>query len=275
MKDERIYASGETLFIPDDETLSYPRVCAHRGFSTIAPENSMPAYGAAVALGAEEIELDLWVTKDGEIVSIHDGELDRVSTGHGNVWDHTFEELQDADFGVKHSDSLKGLRIVTFEEILRAFARRTIMNIHVKTIDEYGVNRNQPYDERALEKIVGLVRKYKAEKHVYFMTVNDTLQHQMQEAAPEINRCMGIAADPWNVVNQAIENKCRKVQLFKPWFNQEMMDKAHANGIICNVFWSDDPEEAKHFFDMGADTILSNDFYKVKLARDQWLDGRR
>ena len=52
--------------------MPYPRVCAHRGFSTIAPENSMPAFGAAVAMGAEEIEFDLWYTKDGEIVSIFD-----------------------------------------------------------------------------------------------------------------------------------------------------------------------------------------------------------
>ena len=48
-----------------DATMPYPRVCAHRGFNTIAPENSLPAYGAAVAMGAEEIEFDLWFTKDG------------------------------------------------------------------------------------------------------------------------------------------------------------------------------------------------------------------
>jgi len=45
---------------PDEDAMPYPRVCAHRGFNTIAPENSMPAFGAAIALGAEEIEFDLW-----------------------------------------------------------------------------------------------------------------------------------------------------------------------------------------------------------------------
>ncbi|MBO6053675.1 MAG: glycerophosphodiester phosphodiesterase, partial [Clostridia bacterium] len=47
----------------------------------------MAAFGAAVAMGAQEIEFDLWETADGEIVSIHDANLDRVSTGHGFVWD--------------------------------------------------------------------------------------------------------------------------------------------------------------------------------------------
>jgi glycerophosphoryl diester phosphodiesterase len=53
------------------------------------------------------------------------------------------------------------------------------------------------------------------------------------------------------------------VQLCKPYFNQESVDKAHAHGILCNVFWSDDPEEAKHFLDMGIDTILTNDYNLV------------
>lgn len=123
--------------------MPYPRLCAHRGFNTVAPENSLPAYGAAVALGAEEIEFDLWSTKDGVIVSCHDSTLDRVSDGTGVISDHTYEELLQLDFG----------------------------------------------------------------------------------------------AD--------------KVQLCKPEFDQAMIDKAHAHGIRCNVFWADDPEEAKRYFKMG------------------------
>ena len=42
-----------------------------------------------------------------------------------------------------------------------------------------------------------------------------------------------------------------------------MVDKAHENGIICNVFWSDDPEETKNFLDMGVDVILTNDYHNI------------
>jgi len=93
--------------------MPYPRVCAHRGFSKIAPENSMPAFGAAVAMGAEEIEFDLWYTKDGELVSIHDATLDRVSDGTGFVYEYTLEELKKLDFGIKHGERFKGMRILT------------------------------------------------------------------------------------------------------------------------------------------------------------------
>ena len=64
--------------VQNDKNMPYPRVCAHRGFNTIAPENTMPAFAAAIALGAEEIEFDLWATKDGELVTAHDSKLERV-----------------------------------------------------------------------------------------------------------------------------------------------------------------------------------------------------
>ena len=80
-----LYRNSGASVVRTDDDMPYPRLCAHRGFNTVAPENSMPAFGAAIALGAEEIEFDLRTTKDGVIVSIHDYLLDRVSDGEGNI----------------------------------------------------------------------------------------------------------------------------------------------------------------------------------------------
>ena len=66
-----------------------------------------------------------------------------------------------------------------------------------------------------------------------------------------------------NIVEDAIKNKCQKVQLFKPFINKQMVEKAHENGIICNVFFADDEKEAKEYLDMGIDTILTNDYLKI------------
>ena len=150
--------------------MGYPRVCAHRGFNSVAPENSMPAYGAAVAMGADEIEFDLWPTKDGEIVSCHDRKLDRVSDGTGIIYDYTFEELQKFDFGIKFGEKFKGLKILRFEDILKKLSCHTIMNIHIKT-----VVKKEKTDEAYLKKIIDLIYKYDAQKHVYFMTGDDLM----------------------------------------------------------------------------------------------------
>ena len=224
-----LYRNGGKSVVAFDKYMSYPRICAHRGFNTVAPENSMPAFGAAVALGAQEIEFDLWHTKDGEIVSCHDSTLDRVSDGSGLVYEKDFAELENVDFGIKFGEKFKGLKVVKFEDILQKFAGRVIMNIHVKTLSD-------TYDRAAMEKIVSLIRKYDCEKHVYFMISHDGVIKQFMEYAPDISVCIGhLATRAWEIVERAIEHGAKKVQLFKPYFNQETVDKAHANGIKCNV----------------------------------------
>lgn len=65
---------------------------------------------------------------------------------------------------------------------------------------------------------------------------------------------------PWALVDRAIELGAQKIQLFKPYFNQKMIDKAKAYGIICNMFYADDPNEARHYLDMGVDTVLTNEY---------------
>ena len=258
---QRYYQAGSALCQSDDK-MPYPRICAHKGFSAVCPENSMPAFGAAVALGAEEIEFDLWSTKDGQLVSIHDSTLQRVSDGNGNIWDYTYEELLDLDFGINCGAHFKGLKIVTFEEILKKFACQVIMNIHVKIWDD-------GFENPRYENIASLIRKYGCEKYVYVMTRNDEYSKAFHETAPDIKRCVGwngVKDKPLETVERAIKLKCEKVQLRKPYFNQETVDLAHKNNIICNMFWADDPKEAVTYLKMGIDTILTNEFLQVSNA---------
>ena len=261
------YREADCLIVPDDKSMTYPRICAHRGFNTICPENSMPAFGAAIALGANEIEFDLWATKDGELVSIHDCSLDRVSNGEGNVWDYTYEELLKVDFGIKHSKEFKGLQIVKFEEILKKFANAVIMNIHVKIWDA-------EHEDRQYERIASLIRQYGCEKHVYMMTSSDESLEQFHEVAPDICRCVGwngVKDKPLEIVDRAIRLGCEKVQLFKPYFNEQSVIKAKEHGIICNVFWADDPQEAVEYLKMGIDTILTNDYLQIAVAVKEYV----
>ncbi len=254
------YRPGGSAIVPDFANAPAKRLCAHRGFSTIAPENGMAAFGAAVALGAAEIEFDLWWTKDGEIVSIHDPTLDRVSNGTGRVYEHTYAELAALDFGAKKSEHFKGTRIVRFADILAKFSQHVIMNVHVKG----GV-----WDEKNIRKVISLIDAYDARRHVYFMTEHGGRQDQLARVAPDIPRCMGNSGDNKSspdIVDRAIAHKCQMVQLFKPYFDQALVDKAKAAGLRVNVFWSDDPDEAKKFLGMGVDTILTNDYQPVSAA---------
>lgn len=250
------YRPAGSAIIKSDKYLGYPRVNAHRGFSAVAPENSMPAFGSAVAMGADEIEFDIWPTADGEIVSCHDRYLERVSDGTGLVTDYTFDELRKFDFGVRFSESFKGLRILKMEDIFKKLSCHTIMNIHVKPL-----SYTDDYPEDIMKKIVALIKKYDCEKYVYLMLETDRQIRQFKSYAPEIPVCVGhLEERPWDIVDRAIEFGCEKVQLFKPYLNRQMIEKAHSHGIRCNVFFTDDPDEAREFLDLGVDTILTNEF---------------
>ena len=248
------YRPAGSAIVRHDDVMPYPRTCAHRGWNSVAPENSLPAFGAAIAMGAPEIEFDLWFTKDGEVVSMHDSKLDRVSNGTGRISDYTLAELRALDFGVKRGEEFSGLRIPTFEEILKKFACHCVMNIHLKT----GGERPE-----YLGKVVDLIKKYDCLKYVYFMSGSDTLLERLEREFPEIPRCCGAGDGRWEIVDRAIRYHCKKLQLFKGYFNKEMIDKAHAHGIICNVFWSDDPKETEEYLDMGIDVILTNDYGRI------------
>ncbi|MBO5665857.1 MAG: hypothetical protein J6S45_00250 [Firmicutes bacterium] len=266
------YRPGGSFIVKTDVVMNYPRVCAHRGFSAVAPENSLPAFGAAIALGADEIEFDLWPTADGEIVSIHDKTLERVSDGEGNVWEKTLEELEALDFGVKAGDSYKGMKILKFEDILKKFSCHAVMNIHLKT-----PSNDFDYDPEAMKKIIDLIRQYDCDKYVYFMSGNNKVLAMLQEMAPDLPRCVGAGDQPLALVERALKYGCKKIQIAKELHRgkpnhfvltkgqiQTMINEAHEHGIVCNMFWSDDPEETKEFLDMGIDTILTNEFLQVE-----------
>jgi len=255
------YRPGGSAIVPFFKDAAPKRICAHRGLPAAAPENTLPSFAAAVGLGAAEIELDLWWTKDGEIVSVHDATLERVSNGTGKVYEKTYEELRRLDFGSKKRKGFAGLRIMRFSELLAKLACHTIMNIHLKSLPD------TPWDESVLKKVIGLIDDYDARGHVYFMTNNGPLQDQLARLAPDIPRCMGHdRRQPDRIVERAIEHRCQMVQLFKPHFDQATIDRAHAAGLRCNVFWSNDPEEARRFLAMGVDTILTDDYLHVSEA---------
>ena len=259
-----IYRNGGAGVVRFDDLMPYPRICAHRGFNAVAPENSMPAFGAAVALGAEEIEFDLWQTKDGVFVSCHDDTLDRVSNGTGKICDYTYAELSKLDFGIKHGEKFAGLKIPTFEEILQKFASRCIMNIHVKFWDE-----NAGDDEATLDAMAALIHKYDCEKHCYFMSIHDEMLALCRRKYSRIGICVGAGPRAMEIVERAIAIGADKVQLVKRAYAPEMITKAHANGIKVNFFWADDPDEAMALYEMGVDCVLTNDYLAVKNAFDK------
>ncbi|MFO7984000.1 MAG: glycerophosphodiester phosphodiesterase family protein [Desulfuromonadales bacterium] len=108
---------------------------AHRGASAVAPENTIAAFAEAETAGADGIELDVHLSRDGVPVVIHDETLRRTTDGSGLVADFPVAELQRLDAGSWFAPEFAGEAIPTLEEVLDWAAGRLRINVEIKTAD--------------------------------------------------------------------------------------------------------------------------------------------
>lgn len=226
----------------------YPRVIAHRGWSGSCPENTLPAFGAALALGVREIELDVWVSRDRELVVCHDPSIDRTSDRQGFIQDLTWPEIKAADAGRWFHDDWSGVAFCRLDDILSRFAGQTIMNIHIKAAGD---------DGWVIERVRDLVEAAGIKEQVYLAGEADVLAWAIK-LAPDIERCCLEGQTDESIVTHAIKYGCQRLQFGSGHFNRAMIDQAHRAGMICNLFYCDDVSEARECFAMGIDAILTN-----------------
>lgn len=229
------------------------KFCAHRGLSALTPENTLPAFAAALALGADEIEFDVRLTKDNRLVVSHDNTLERISDGEGKLCDHTLEELSKLNIGVKQGWVVP---FCTPEEVFEQFANKMVFNIHLKEHGEDGY---------LIKELVKLAEKYDACEHIYFAGSPSELEW-MQKAAPQIPRtAIQLRRDTIGIYEMAKKYDCSGVQFWLGMFDQELIDRLHDEGIRCNLYFADTYDDYDTYFGMGIDTLLTN---RMDLAAD-------
>lgn len=157
---------------------------AHRGSSATHPENTMAAFIAAYKEGADGIELDVQLTKDEQIVVIHDPTIDRTTNGKGRVMDYTLSELK--KFKIKKNRFRIFTETSTIPTLIEVFdwfiTTNLICNIELK-------NNKYPY-KGLEEKVIQLIREYKVEDRIIFSTFNEHSIRHLAEIAPNIKRAI-------------------------------------------------------------------------------------
>ena len=155
------------------------QIFAHRGYCAKYPENTMLAFREAEKAGADGIELDVQLSKDGEVVVIHDEKVNRTTNGKGYVRDLTRKELQRVDAGHTMKTIMKKEPIPSLSEVLEWMTSNEIIcNIELKNnIFRY---------EGMEEKVIQLVREYKLSQRVIISSFNHYSIVKSYRIAPEI-----------------------------------------------------------------------------------------
>lgn len=136
------------------QLLSRAMIAAHRGYSAEAPENTIPAFEAAIKNFSDYVELDVQETKDGTVIVLHDSDFKRVAGVKKNVWSVDYSEIKYLDVGSWFSEEFAGETVPTLDEVLKMAKGRLKLNIEIKLTGH----------EKNLEKsVVELIEKYHME----------------------------------------------------------------------------------------------------------------
>lgn len=223
-------------------------LCAHRGAMATHPENTIPAFQEAIRLGAHMIEFDVQLSRDGELVLMHDATVDRTTDGQGKVSELTFKELRALDAGTRKDARFTGARIPTFEEALEMMPRNVWLNCHLKGGAALGA---------AVAKAIVQARR----QHQAFMACGGEAAKAAREVEPAILICnMDRQANTLDYVKQTIAMKAAFIQLLgKGEIAAEHVQMLKANGVRVNYYHAETTALVRNLFANGVDFPLVND----------------
>ncbi len=154
-----------------------PLVFGHRGASAHAPENTLAAFQLALEQGADGIELDVRLSRDGEVMVLHDGRVERVTGQPGALADLTRAEIQRLDAGSLFSPAFAGERIPSLTEVFETFGDQLLYDLEIK---------NFAAPQNGLEtRVLALIRRYRLQQQVLISSFNPFAVRFFQRKLPE------------------------------------------------------------------------------------------
>lgn len=230
-----------------------PLVLGHRGASYDAPDNTLPAFQLARQLGADGIELDTSLTRDGVPVVIHDLILDTTTDGNGPVRAHDLKAIKELDAGSQFDIMFKGEKIPTLEEALDAIGPDLVVNIELKTASWRSDNLEA--------KVLEVIRDFHAAERVIVSSFNPFALRRFRTLAPDIPIGYLYAPDGpihlrygWFMLG--VEHEARHPH--HSLIDARYMVWAKTHGYRVHTWTVDDPNRIRALRDLGVDAIITN-----------------
>jgi glycerophosphoryl diester phosphodiesterase len=241
-----------------------PRLFAHRGASGHFPENTLPAFAAALEAGIPYLEMDVWATADGTVVVHHDETLRRLCGVERRISEVTLAELKgmDAGFGFTAADGGhphrdRGITVPTLAEVLAAFPQ-ALCNIELK--------QESPAAE---EPMVKTISRAGAGGRVLLAAEKDAVMRRLRSRCGMIPTSLsfGEAADffAW-LAGGCRDDYCPPgvaLQIPVRWGEKTLITAdsvaaAHAAGLEVHVWTVNDPQEMRRLLAIGVDGLMSD-----------------
>ncbi len=225
---------------------SGPLVIGHRGAGGYAPENTMVAFERGLSLRADAIELDINVSKDGELIVIHDPTLDRTTSGSGLVCQHTTAEIQALDAGSWFDPSFSACRVPTLREVLRWARGRTRVVIEIK---------NGPVFYPNIERLLlTQLDELDMRQEVLVISFDHIVLRDFKALAPDVATGVLYAS---RLPDPTVMAKSVNAEVLMPYWallTREEVEQAHAADLLISP-WGGPEQNYEHIIALGVDAV--------------------
>lgn len=230
-----------------------PRIIAHRGNSSEAPENTLAAVTSALSLNPDAIEIDLHLSKDGELIVMHDPTLERTTNGKGAIVDFTVAELKTLDAGSWKSPNYTDEKVPTFKEVLKEVKGKNRLFVELKVVG-------------AEEKLIQELEEADMLEDVVVISFYPQALARLAELKPDLPRSVLTGASSYDdFVRLANEAKTNAIDLYHLNLTREVAEKLLDRGYVLWAWTIDDIAHMKRAVELGVTGITTN---KPKLAID-------
>ena len=238
------------------QPLGRPFVLGHRGASHAAPQNTLAAFRKAADVGADGIELDVHLSRDGVPVVIHNDSVDATTDGHGLVREMTLAQLKALDAGTHFDAAFAGERIPTLEEVLVEVGNRLLTNIELKAGQTAAL----------VPVVVDLVRRMGMATRVWFSSFKPYALYRARAVAPEIP--CGLLYGPLNLGTLLLRpfTPHEALHPYKDMLTARALRLAHDRGLRVFTWTLDDPDMARKLAAWGIDGIITNEPAEILAA---------
>ena len=225
-------------------------IFGHRGASAYAPMNTVPAFELAAEQGADGVELDVHLSKDKQLIVLHDFTVDHTTDGEGYARDMTLTQLKALDASSHKGLQYKGVQIPTLDEVFQAIGQKLYVNVEIKseTAETDGV-------EQAVADC--LVRNQMQER-VIVSSFNPLALKRFREIMPDvpIGYLYMLDFQPGAEVMEALPHEARHPH--HPMIDHAYMEWAKSNHYRVNTWTVNDPARAIELKQLGVDTIITD-----------------
>lgn len=231
----------------------YPRIVAHRGGGSLAPENTLAAIDTGARLGHGMIEFDVKLAQGGEIFLLHDDTLNRTSNGWGVAGELSWDKLVQLDAGSWYSASFSGEKLPLLSEVAARCAEYGMMaNIEIKGTTGLAYETGEKVALAAAEF-------WKGQPVPPLLSSFDVPSLEAAQAAvPDLPR--GLLLDKWDENWQALTTRldCVSLHINHKELTEERVQALKQAGLHILVYTVNSPERARLLLDWGVDCICTD-----------------